>query len=453
MNRNIITLKFKYECSKKDKLIILSYIQNYNNVLRFTYNRVQEGIKSTKELTKLQKDLNNIFINSHLKNSAIYDANSYNRSKIIFGGRDLFLNRNKHLISSDDFKTKKLVPLYCIGMSNYKGNSNFNILNSKTIIFKPNRKTHIEIKILNRGKNYKNKLNKLILLQNNKIIPITYRLDLEYIYISFDNSILEQNIYRVKKDRIIAIDMNPNYLGYSVVDWKDENNYKILDKGVFDISLINQKENSLSVSSNDSKKKYIKNKRDYEIINIAHQLFSLCRHYHCECFSVEDLSIKSKDLGRSKKLNKLINNQWNRNKFINCLKKLVNSSSTTLIEVKPEYSSILGNLIYREEHLPDMVLSSIEIGRRAYEFNNQYLLKYKTQQKNIILPRLEFVKNRIEQSLEELGHSIKFETYQKLFSELKKSKIMYRFLLDDCNSARVLSRLYFKSLVKRLGFT
>ena len=298
--------------------------------------------------------------------------------------------------------------MYSIGEADKKGNRKFKIIDENTVIFKPNKDLHIKLNLINQGKNYKKILNKLKELQETKQIAITYKLNLDYIYLSFDYSILKQNIYNIKKNRVIAIDMNPNYLGYSIVDWKDENNYQIIDKGVFDISLINQKENNLNVSSDNSKKKYFKNKRDYELTKIAYKLFNLCKHYHCECFSIEELSIKSKDLDKGKKLNKLINNQWNRNKFINILRKLVNSSSTTFIEVKPEYSSILGNLIYREEQLPDMVLSSIEIGRRGYEFNNQYLLKYKTQQKNIVFPKLEFIKSRIEQSLEELGQSIYF---------------------------------------------
>ena len=75
MESSIITMKIQYKVSSdKDKIRILEYIENYNNVLKFTYNRVQEGIISTKELTALQNKLNNIFIDSHLKNSAIYDA-------------------------------------------------------------------------------------------------------------------------------------------------------------------------------------------------------------------------------------------------------------------------------------------------------------------------------------------------------------------------------------------
>lgn len=452
MKSNIITLKIKYIPENGDLTPIISYIKNYNNVLRFTYNRVQEGIKSTKELTNLQNNLNNIFIDSHFKNSAIYEAKALQESNLIFGGKKLFLDRLKNKISKEKYQLQKLVPLCSVGEADKKANRKFKIINSTTILFKPNRNLHIYLNLVNQGKNYKKKLEQLIELQENRQIAITYKLDLNYIYLSFDNCLLEQNLYKTKKDRIIAIDMNPNYLGYSIVDWKNENKYQIIDKGVFDISLLNKKENELKVASNDSKKKYIKNKRDYEITKIAHQLFKLCKHYHCKCFSIENLCIRSKDLDKGKNLNRLINNQWNRNKFVNILKKLVNSSSTNLIEVNPEYTSILGNLIYREEYLPDMVLSSIEIGRRAYEFNNQYLLNIKVQQKNIIFPRLEFVKNRIEQSLEELGHPIKFENYQKLFSELKKSKLKYRFLLEYCKNSRVFSFFYYKSYIKQYCF-
>nr|DAD82683.1 MAG TPA: CRISPR-associated endonuclease [Siphoviridae sp. ctrpg19] len=246
--------------------------------------------------------------------------------------------------------------------------------------------------------------------------------------------------------------MNPNYIGYSVVDWKNESEYRIVDKGVFDISLINEKENNLNCSSEDKRKIYIKNKRDYEVIKIAHKLFDLAKHYKCEVFSIEKLNIKTKDLDKGRKLNKLVNNQWNRNKFINVLKKLVNSSSTALIEVDPKYSSILGNLIYREECLPDMILSSIEIGRRGIEFQNQYLLNIKERKKNIIQPDFDLVKERISKSLEELNIQSQIQNFQELYSVLKKSKVKYRFLLENSNISRVFSRNYKKSYIKLYSF-
>lgn len=275
---------------------------------------------------------------------------------------------------------------------------------------------------------------------------------MQYIYITFDNSKLESNFYKTKKNRVIAIDINPNYLGYSIVDWKTEKEYKIVDKGVFDMSLINEKENNLKCSSNDKKKLYIKNKRDYEVIKITHRLFDLAKQYKCEVFSIEKLNIKTKDLNKGKKLNKLINNQWNRNKFINVLKKLVNSSSTSLLEVEPAYSSILGNLIYREELLPDMILSSIEIGRRGLEFQNQYLLNIKEYKKNIIQPDFDLVKERISKSLEELNIQSQIQSFEELYSILKKSKVKYRFLLESSNISRVFSKNYKKSYIKLYSF-
>lgn len=46
MENSIITMKIRYKVSSdSDKLRILKYIKNYNNLLKFTYNRVQEGAK------------------------------------------------------------------------------------------------------------------------------------------------------------------------------------------------------------------------------------------------------------------------------------------------------------------------------------------------------------------------------------------------------------------------
>lgn len=456
MKNQEITLKIKYTTDLDDFNVILNYIKKYNSVLKFTYNRLTEGIKSTKDLTAEQHKMLNVFAQSHLFNSAQYDARAIyqlNReNKVIFGGKKLFLDRCKNKISKEEFQLKKLLPLYSVGESTQKSNRLFKITNENSILFKPCREIKINLNLNSVGNNYKKKLNQLIRLQEAKQIPISYKLDLQYVYISFDNSKIENNFYKTKKNRVIAVDMNPNYLGYSVVDWKNESEYKIIDKGIFDISLINEKENDLKYSSEDKKKLYIKNKRDYEVIKIAYKLFDLAKHYRCEVFSVEKLNIKTKDLNKGRKLNKLINNQWNRNKFINVLKKLVNSSSTVLIEVEPAYSSILGNLIYREEHLPDMILSSIEIGRRGIEFQNQYLLNIKERKKNIIQPDFDLVKERISKSLEELNIQSQIQNFQELYSVLKKSKVKYRFLLENSNILRVFSKNYKKSYIRLCNF-
>ena len=55
---------------------------------------------------------------------------------------------------------------------------------------------------------------------------------------------------------------------------------------------------------------------------------------------------------------------------MNNLTKRCNIHNIKLLKVKSEYSSFIGNFLYRHLNLPDMVLASIEIGRRGYEFYN-----------------------------------------------------------------------------------
>ena len=72
---NNITLKIKYHSQNKNRIV--EYIQNYNSVVKYTYNRLLENNNfKTKDLTELQKSMNNIFIDSHFKNSAIFDSKS-----------------------------------------------------------------------------------------------------------------------------------------------------------------------------------------------------------------------------------------------------------------------------------------------------------------------------------------------------------------------------------------
>ena len=105
------------------------------------------------------------------------------------------------------------------------------------------------------------------------------------------------------------------------------------------------------------------------------------------------------------------------------------------MEVIPNYTSFIGNLVYRNEKIFDPCLSSIEISRRGYEFNHQYILKDKEQKKNIVYGNFDEDKEVYAQSLEELGISGEFSSFQELYDKVKKSKTRYRFPLDLCNYA------------------
>ena len=79
-----------------------------------------------------------------------------------------------------------------------------------------------------------------------------------------------------------------------------------------------------------------------------------------------------------------------------------------------------------------MVLSSIEISRRCYEFNLQYILKVKEKTKNVIFPNLtKSLIDKVKHSLEEVKCFVDFVDWKQITSELKKSKLKYRFPLND----------------------
>ena len=436
---NIITLKIKYSTDENSKTRILEYIKNYNNVLRFTYNRLHEnGDLKTKEITELQKSMNNIFVDSHFKNSAIFDSKTLLRNdKVIFGGKKLFIDRCQNKISKEEFQIKKLRLIYSVGESDKKGNRKFSIITENHIIFKPTREEHFLLEI-NPSKNYQKYLIQLLQLSNEKKIPIDFKLDLNYIYVSFDLNKLknERKITSKIKDRYFAIDMNPNYVGYTVIDWIDGQNYKIVDKGCFSLKDLNDYDDSLKgkgFSSESKERKYISNKRNYEISDIAHKLERIANHYQCEFFVMEDLSIPSKDNGKGKRFNRLCNQQWCRNRFCNIIKKLCKLDKIKILEVIPNYTSFIGNLVYRSEKLFDPCLSSIEISRRGYEFNHQYILKDKEIKKNIVQGNFDEDKVVYAQSLEELNISEQFSSFKELYDKVKKSKTRYRFPLEQCS--------------------
>ena len=462
-NENPITMKIKYSTDELSLGYIFHVREDFNKVLRFTYNRVVENPKySTKELTAFQSKLNNIDgCKSHLKNSCIYKSKEiYNQNKddnpqkVIFGGRKNFINRCKLNISNEEFVEKRTLPIYSVGESNQHGNRLFKIVDNHTIIFKPDKQHHIQLNLENVGKNREKTLLKLIELQKANCISLTYELDLEYVYITYDNSIFENYRYAIKSNRTMAIDVNPNYIGWSVCDWKQDYDFHLVASGMFSLEPLNRYQDSLSVSSDSKEAKYITNKRKHEVIEIAKELFKLCKHYHCEVFAMEDLSMKTSNLGKGRKLNRLINGQWNRNLLFQQIRKHILSSSTTLVEVQPQYSSIVGNLVNRNLELPDPVLASIEIGRRGHEFSCQYIFARRQHDKTVILPSLETVKESIIQSLEELGiDAPEFSDWKELWSVVKKSKVKYRFPLLERLSNSPFSQKYKQKLEIVYNFT
>ena len=437
----MITIKLKYSCDDLcDQDLILDYMKQYTHVFRVAYNKLynQEKIK----LTELLK-LNHInLLDSWWIASAMVDAkmlyNRFKTKKVIFGGKRNFLKRCKHQIDKETFNLNRLSRLSSIGekksgTKSVHGNRKFKLTDDlKQVTLKLKTK---KVKLNLIGNPSKNLLYKLIQVYKHQIsddTPLTYKIDTQYIYITFDESIVLNSKLNLNyvNNRVLSLDLNPNYIGWSITDWKSSSNFNVITSGVYSFKKLTDEIQNLKgkcFSSESPIRKHLNNKLEYETYQVVKNLIKKAIYYKIQLIGIEDLSIKGKNLNKGSYLNGLINNKWLRTKFSTCLEKYCNIYGVKLQKVKPEYSSFIGNFLFRSLNLPDMVLSSIEIGRRCYEFYNQYISKQNKVQKNIIQPNLKDFNSLCIKSLEEFNmQNTEFKDLKDLYYIFKNSKLTYR---------------------------
>ena len=412
-------------------------IRVFSNMFRIAFNRLSDGLSENQTRLKLQSIFN---INCWLASSAAKDAHNLvkiNKGKIIFGGKRNLILYLKGLITKEEFKQNRLVPLCSIGEYQFKGNRlvDFDLANNR-IFYKPTRRIRKEIKFYPVRKKLAKELSIVQELADQKKMPITVKFTDKHLYLTYDESLVYNEAYKnLKANRVLGIDMNPNYIGVSVLEFDKNDEFKVLHKEVFDLSALT---NPSGKSSSHKKSRYLTNKLKYETLAIAHKISGLVDYWKCSKLSIEDLSIKSNDKQKGANINRLCNNVWERNLFVNKLKMLANIHKFEVVEVNPAYSSVVGNFAYGDESTPDMVASSIEIARRAY----------KKFEKGWFYPRFDYdtLNERWKQTLGRV------KSWKDLSLKIKEARLKYRFLLSDYIGNAVFSKSYNKQKWSRVVF-
>lgn len=337
-------------------------------------------------------------------------------------------------------------------------------------MFKPTKYEQFEIQLPFLKKNLKKELERVKIFQDTKQIPITYQLDTKYIYLSYEDSkINEINNYQKKYNRIMAIDLNPNYIGYSIIDWIDNKSWKLVTNGIFDLTHFSIKSKELKHlkyelkllgKDGEERTKIIRDKilhlngqRDHETIEIVIRLFNIFKRFNCSLFGIEKLNLSSKDNLKGKRYNRLVINEWLRNNLVNQLEKRLDRLHVKVVKVLPNYSSFIGNLLYSNLNLPDPILSSIEINRRTYEFNAQYIEKTKVKSNVIIFPSFDRIKDQFTMPLE--GYSKEIDSVQWwkwLYGWFKNMRVKYRITLESVQNTRDFSKICIKNKVILYNF-
>ena len=429
------TIKLKI----KNEVNLTKELKEFNSIVRYSFNRFQENFKEKEIRTKVNELFqNNCWFNQCAIKVGQQLFKKHKDKKIIFGGKSLMVKYLKKLITKEEYSKAKLLPINIQGESCKKGNRlfNFNLTNSK-LTLKLSKKNHIELEFYKPSKNLYVELSKIQELVENKQLTVSISLNHEYIWLTFDESLLniQEKFQNLKSNRVLGLDLNPNYIGLSILEFNKNDEFKIIHKQVFDLNNLNV---TSKKSSEDKSSKYLTCKRRFELIQVCYEINSLMNYWKCSKLILEDLNIKSSDKKQGKTFNRLCNNVWNRNLVVNKLKMLSVIFGYELIEVNPVYSSFIGNLLYGSENCPDMIASSIEIARRGY----------KKFSKGWFYPifNVDSLNEQWKQTLSGI------ENWKQAFNQIKKSKLKYRFQLHDYLINAVFSKFYKQKKIKLYYF-
>ena len=419
------TIKTPINLTNDDKQHLLDYIKQFNSYVKSMYNALVDTPDATKEV--LTKNLeshyaDNKLIPSYMMISVFKIAKSiYNRynttrvkqgleplgHKVIFGGKKLFERKKKNLITNEEYKLKKLMPLCSVGGKIEYGNRYFKILNRDLIEFRPNKNTRFTFQLNDKRLWMLSILKKL---QDNQAIPITYRLDTENIYITYDDSLVnEYQIYDVIPNRFIAFDLNPEHIGLVIFD-EYLGNINIITAKDYDLSTILKEHKDSKCSSDSDVNKYYNNKRKYELREINQSLKELIVHYKCQYIVIENL-----------KFNKLTGRkctaQWNKTITVNFLESEFDRSNIHLLKINPgmhehgfDESNNDKKLRANDNHLPivkNYIIDALE---------NSYNKTEDTKIKKEILQKINKVK--------------KYDKWYFVGKFIKNNDIKFRVLLN-----------------------
>lgn len=97
-----------------------------------------------------------------------------------------------------------------------------------------------------------------------KKIPVTIRLKKDHIYLSYDEKVVEKEkqFKDLFKNRVLGIDLNPNYFGISIIEFNHQDKYRVIHKEVIDLNKLQEKS---------------KNKIHHELYEINHHILKLCK--------------------------------------------------------------------------------------------------------------------------------------------------------------------------------
>lgn len=437
----MLTVKLKYKCSED----LFNYVNQFNWVYRYAYNRKPEHPElSLNGLVNLVKEsiegvdlLDYRFILDAVKKASVVEGND----KAIFGGRKLrerYLNKE---ISKEEYRKGRHVPLTILGACDApKGNRKFklDIANSQ-VVFQPKKGLQYKLEIS--GMSRKQKADLEILQAKCELNEAYFNCSFDHVhvYLSYDETAVDYRPIKPVQNRILSLDMNPNYIAFIVADYDKDDCSRPIQKEVISVKGINfmKHPDYKSLSKEDKKKfnRYKDDKLKTELCEVSKRISDLAAHYRCETVAIEKLSIQSSDKKKGKIFNKLCNNSWCRTTFVNNLTKWCNIYNIKIQEVVAQYSSFIGQFNHPEE--VDSVAAAIEIGRRCNLFIRNYIKKENLSPTgevvkcDIVYPRFPPSEPAMDHWKKKLPGCETATSWKSLYGRVKEAELRYRTFINE----------------------
>jgi hypothetical protein len=320
--------------------------------------RVQQSqvIKRAHSLSKRGFDFKAIhstipstILDGHLDRSAIQrgiDLASTKQPKVIFGGRKNFIRRCKGLISNEEWKALRMMPLYSIGQANAKGNRRFRMdYPNRTLTYK-DATQELQFQIPMLKPNWEIILEEICQKAADSKLALSFSVSDKEVHVTYDETQLEcyrqkYQPYPTNKFRYLGIDLNPDRIGVSVYDTRQQDTIH---------------SEQYELTSPDQAK------RQNEISHICQSIAKLMKHYHVSRVGMEDLDIKSKNHMKGKRFNRQVN-MWIRTFIKGKMRMICTLMGVQFCGLVAAYSSFVGTL--RNPDLGDCCGAASELACRC----------------------------------------------------------------------------------------
>lgn len=369
------TIKLPYEPAPGFAKVLADQRQRQGRLTRSAYACLTSGTAQRDLYKALRAQPVGLGLHTWLILSGMKKANALHErdpsGKVIFGGRKAFLDRTQGKISREEWRSARLMPLYIEGHARSYGPQGGNHLvtldmaSDRVIYHGPGGQDFpLKLRLSQKSREYRRLLFKLqARCETLRDVPFTITITETEIALCW--SMPPAPAARGIAGRVLALDLNPERLGWAVVEKGQTGlgSCRCVAWGVFEYPDFAKR---LGLASDDPRSLAHNHKRRFELAILAKKVAILSKHYRVCATVTERLNLGPKDHGKGRRFNRLINQIWFRRGLLEPLMRRLGAVGISHMEVTPAYSSKLGNHLWADAlRIPDPACAAVELGRRA----------------------------------------------------------------------------------------